>query len=358
MKFEIQTTRLHATHVSIGNEIWIEQLSKLSSNHSSCVILIDERVHELYQPDLETATRAFNRIKVLTIPSGEQSKSVQQYSKLVDEALHWGVKRNTLLVAIGGGVTGDLAGFVASTLLRGLPLVHIPTTVLAMVDSSIGGKTGVNHQSGKNLIGAFYQPSAIIIDLTFLQTLPDKEWNCGFGEILKYGCISDPGIFELLAPNRSWRQIDHLDELLAACAHIKADIVTKDELETGERAFLNYGHTFAHALEQVTEYKRFAHGEAVFVGLIAATWLSAKLGAPVNPDLLLAYKEVFKLATQDLMGELPRLIDTMYRDKKVMGSELTLVLLNDYGNPITTEFSDVTLLRDAWAFALNNSHSE
>lgn len=352
MHFNINTTRTHSCTVTVQKGTIRSLSDYIEKNESNCFILIDENVFQLYRSELEKGFGTSEKVHFVRIPSGEKSKSIREYERLVDFMLNNGVRRNSVVLAIGGGVTGDLSGYVAASVHRGLRLIHVPTTLLAMVDSSIGGKTGINHSSGKNLIGAFYQAESILMDPDFLQTLPEREWNCGFGEILKYACISDPEIFDQIGTVSSWKEISSMDDLISSCARIKAEIVMRDELETGERAFLNYGHTFAHALEQVTNFSRFAHGEAVYVGLVAATWLSAELNASVDVQRLLKYRDLFNLDTSGLELKIDELIEVMHRDKKMTSDSLKLILIDSFGSPKLVTFNDYTLLKRAWSFSI------
>lgn len=352
MKFNIETSRNHSCKAVVNKGLRSNLHEYINEDQASCFVLIDENVANLYRSEIENGLKSGLEVHFITIPSGEKSKSMHEFQRLADYLLTNGVRRNSTILAVGGGVTGDLSGFVAASVHRGLRLIHIPTTLLAMVDSSIGGKTGINHPSGKNLLGAFYQPEAILIDSDFLMTLPEREWNCGFGEILKYACISDPGLFEKIGTVSSWKDISNLDMLIASCAQIKAGVVMRDELESGERAYLNYGHTFAHALEQVTNFSRFAHGEAVYIGLIAATWLSAECGAMVDVERLLKYRDLFELDTSGLESKIDELIEVMHRDKKMTTNSLKIILLDSFGSPKIVTFSDYTLLKRAWSFSL------
>jgi 3-dehydroquinate synthase len=352
MQFNIDTKRHHSTRVVVQKGLFNLLRDYVDFSSSKNFVLIDENVLELYRSEVESLFGSGSESHVISIPHGEKSKSMDLYVRLTDFLLENGVRRNSKVFAIGGGVTGDLAGFVAASVHRGLRLIHVPTTLLAMVDSAIGGKTGINHQTGKNLIGAFYQADSVLIDTDFLKSLPVREWNCGFGEVLKYGCISKPVIFDQVGEITDWNQISDLDALIADCANIKAGVVMRDELESGERAFLNYGHTFAHALEQVTNFSRFAHGEAVYLGLIAATWLSSKLGANVNVDTVLRYKKLFNLDTSGLELKLDELIHAMHRDKKMNSETLKLILLDSFGSPKIVTFDDYTLLKQAWTFSI------
>ncbi len=210
----------------------------------------------------------------LVVDEGESTKSVEQVAKLLSSLATLKIPRTGTVVALGGGVIGDLAGFVAATYLRGVAFVQVPTTLLAMVDSSVGGKTGVNLPEGKNLVGAFHQPRLVVADLDTLATLPAREFNAGMAEVIKYGAIRDRALFDRVA-NGVTPQDDDLAEIVEKCVAIKARIVERDEFETkGERALLNFGHTLGHAIEKAGGYTRYLHGEAIALGLRAAAWLS------------------------------------------------------------------------------------
>lgn len=355
MLIELMTNRSKSTLIKIGVDFLQPEFKMQKEGHGKkAVLILDENVDKLHPQVFEHLDHLYDDLLKIVVPQGESSKSLSMFADILNKALHHGVRRSTVVYVAGGGVTGDLGAFVAASLLRGLPLVHIPTTLLAMVDSSIGGKTGINHDTGKNLIGAFYQPDIVLMDMSFLSTLPQREWNCGMGEVLKYACISDPAIFDYANHDVVTSNTELLSELVFTCAKIKSDIVRDDELESGLRAFLNYGHTFAHALESFTGYKRFAHGEAVYIGLVAATWLSAQLGASVDTDRLLRWKSTFNLSTRDLTTQTQELILKMEHDKKNTESALRLILLRKWGEPYITDFKNGELLRNAWEYALEN----
>jgi 3-dehydroquinate synthase len=220
-----------------------------------------------------------------------------------------------------------------------------------MVDSSIGGKTGVNHATGKNLIGAFYQPERILMDTDLLTTLPEREWRCGLGEVLKYGMISDPSLLDVdySATDVDWPTI------ISKSARFKVRTVEEDELEQGIRAYLNYGHTFGHALEAVTGYTRFAHGEAVFIGMVAAAQFGKSLGHRVDPDVLLRHAPLFKLDTRGLVDRIPDLMAAMFMDKKIKGSVIRFILVDPVGSPFIQEVDAPDDIAQAWRFALTNA---
>lgn len=279
------------------------------------VVVTDRHLAELYPEPLSRWGAP------LVVPPGEQSKSLAQTAALYDQLVERGVNRRTALVAVGGGVVGDLAGFVAATFLRGLPLVQVPTTLLAMVDSSLGGKVGVDLPSGKNLVGAFYPPKAVLCDPDVLATLPPREWSGGMAEVIKHAILDSPEFF---------RDLDRPPaDLIERAAAVKIAVVTRDPYEQGERAHLNLGHTLGHALETVTGYARFHHGEAVALGLLAATRLSRELGV-LEQDFEPALEE--RLRRSGLPVRLPAglswepIAAAMARDKKNVDGRLTFVL--------------------------------
>jgi 3-dehydroquinate synthase len=293
------------------------------------------------------------RAAVATVPAGEASKCMGQLAKLYDALYDLAADRKTAVVAVGGGVIGDLAGFAAATYNRGLPLVMVPTSLLAMVDSSVGGKTGINHPKGKNLIGAFHQPAGVWIDLAHLQTLPEREYLSGLAEVAKYGVILDEKFFEYLEANaksvrdRKW---PGLDEIVAHCCRLKADVVGKDEHETtGLRAVLNYGHTFAHAYETCAGYGTLLHGEAVAIGMTDAAKLAHKMGL-VGADFVQRQSKLLEaiwLRTEpDAEFVTDDLISVMKRDKKAAGGKMRFILPTRLG--AVELFDDVpeSLVRD------------
>lgn len=279
------------------------------------------------------------RAALAVVPAGEASKSLPMASALYDQLAGLPADRSTLVVAVGGGVVGDLAGFAAATYNRGLPLLMVPTTLLAMVDSSVGGKVGINHPKGKNLIGAFHQPAGVWIDTAFLATLPDREYRSGLAEVVKYGVILDAEFFNFLEGNTGGilaRQADNLEHVVARSCRLKADVVEQDEREeTGLRAVLNYGHTFAHAFETVGGYGTWLHGEAVAAGMVCASRLAERLGLiPAE----ITERQVRLLGAFGLpVTPLPdwpadALVDVMRRDKKAQAGRLRFVLPTRLGH--------------------------
>lgn len=245
-------------------------------------VVTNPPVAQLYLPAVEEAVkRSGYEVTPVVIPEGEEHKDLKTLGEIYDRMIAARLERKSCVMALGGGVVGDMAGFAAATFLRGIPYVQVPTTLLAQVDSSVGGKTGVNHRDGKNLIGVFYQPRLVLIDVAVLQSLPRRELIAGLAEVIKYGIIEDPDLFGLLEEKieqiiRCDRKI--LSQIIAASCAIKARVVEKDEREEDYRAVLNFGHTLGHALEAATDYKKFLHGEAVGVGMVKAAAISTRLG--------------------------------------------------------------------------------
>jgi len=324
-------------------------------NQNKIFVLIDENVNHLHSDKVAKLVSDFKDIHLIEIPEGESSKSVQDWTNITNTILDIGIERSTPILGVGGGVTGDLAGFVAATVLRGVPLIHMPTTLLAMVDSSIGGKTGVNHATGKNLVGSFYQPDAVFSDISFLETLEQKEWVTGMAEILKYAAIRNPELFEVmeelihqpLTPKKRWV------EVVEESARIKAEIVQEDTLEAGKRAYLNFGHTFGHALEKIAGFGKITHGEAVFVGMIAACHFSQELGHPVSDARFSPFLSLYKKQMTPLTIDTGELLEAMKSDKKVKDNTIRLVLLNEWGSPYLYSCKDNSMLKNSWSYTLD-----
>jgi 3-dehydroquinate synthase len=281
----------------------------------------------------------------ILIEDGERYKNLNTVARILDALVKAQADRSTVLIAIGGGVIGDMVGFSAATYLRGIPIVHVPTTLLAQVDSAIGGKTGVNHPLGKNLIGSFHAPSLVVADPIVLETLPRRELRAGLYEVIKYGVISDPTLLDRMRDSIAAifnRDGDAIAPLVSASCRIKAEVVSADEHESGLRRILNFGHTVGHALEAVTKYKQFRHGEAVGYGMLAALALGVARG--VTPKAL--FEEVEALIRQ--LGPLPSVADisakdvyaAIGRDKKVVAGTLHFVAAAGRGT--TVELTDVT----------------
>jgi 3-dehydroquinate synthase len=311
-------------------------------------IVTDATVARLHLAKLEASLAASSIVHdAVVVPAGESSKSFPELAGLCDRLLALGVERNDVVVAFGGGVVGDLAGFAAAIVRRGVALIQAPTTLLAQVDSSLGGKTGINSRLGKNLIGAFHQPRAVFADVALLDTLPEREMRAGYAEVVKYALLGDRPFFEWLEANGSRVVARNSPELLRAvsrCCEAKARIVARDETETDERALLNLGHTFAHALEAAAGYgDRLLHGEAVAIGMAMAFRLSARLGhcPAAHVDRLESHLARIGLPTtaRSVTGALPRaadLLDIMRQDKKARSGAIALVLVRGIGEAFLT----------------------
>jgi 3-dehydroquinate synthase len=281
----------------------------------------------------------------ILIPDGERHKNLQAVSKIYEALIRAGADRGSAIVAVGGGVIGDTAGFAAASFLRGIALAHVPTTLLAQVDSSIGGKVGVNHALGKNLIGAFHQPRVVAIDPLLLRTLPRREFRSGLYEVVKYGMIASRALFERLASHTKAvfaRDPAILVPAIVESCRIKADVVSKDERESGLRRILNFGHTIGHALEAVTHYRRFRHGEAIAYGMLGAADLAVERGALVEADRQALANMITKLGPLPAVADLAidGLVEAIRRDKKVINGRLHFVLPVSIGATATVD--DVT----------------
>jgi len=276
------------------------------------------------------------RDEPVIVSDGERFKNLQTVSRIYDALIRADADRGAVLVAVGGGVIGDMAGFAAATYLRGITLVHVPTTLLAQVDSAIGGKVGVNHPQGKNLIGAFHQPALVAVDPSLVDTLPRREFRAGLYEVVKYGMIADRALFDRVAANLTAlfaRQTVVLEPVIAACCRIKAGIVENDEREHGVRKILNFGHTAGHALEAVTKYRRFRHGEAVAYGMLTASELAVARGAMQAEDRDALARLIVQLGPLPPVGDLTaaQVVQAMRRDKKILNGRLRFVITPKIG---------------------------
>jgi len=316
----------------------------------SAAVVSNEVVAPLYLDRL-TPALADLRHHAVILPDGEQHKSLETLNTIYTELLEHRYDRNTTLIALGGGVVGDITGFAAASYQRGVNFIQIPTTLLAQVDSSVGGKTGVNHPLGKNMIGAFYQPQCVIIDTDTLDTLDERQLSAGIAEIIKYGLIGDPAFFEWLEANMERlraRDAEALTYAIRRSCENKAAVVAADEREGGKRALLNLGHTFGHAIETGMGYGAWLHGEAVGCGMVMAAQLSARLGWLSADDVERATRLIAR-------GGLPvapppemdadRFLELMAVDKKVIDGSLRLVLLRAIGEAVVTADFDPAALR-------------
>jgi len=313
-------------------------------------IVSNETVAPIYLERLKSSLSAYSPVEII-LPDGEKYKTLNTIDSIVGQLLESRCDRNTTIIALGGGVIGDMTGFTAACYMRGVPFIQIPTTLLSQVDSSVGGKTGVNHAKGKNMIGAFYQPKCVLIDIATLNTLPDKELSAGLAEIIKYGLIRDSEFLRWLEKNMSQlraRDPEALEyAIYQSCRH-KAEIVAADEREKGNRALLNLGHTFGHAIEAGMGYGKWLHGEAVAAGLAMAAELSCRLGWLKRSDVEMTESILMQAGLPTRAPcELP--VEEMQRhmavDKKVADGKLRLVLMKSLGDAvITDEFPESSLV--------------
>ena len=331
----------------------LEPLERSLGDVSHVLLIADEAVATRWAEPLAQQLGERYRCDLARIASGEPSKSLEMLGQLWDWMLASGADRRSVVVAVGGGVVGDLAGFAAATYARGLRLVQIPTTLLAMVDSSVGGKTGINLEGGKNLVGAFWQPSLVLIDTATLSTLDDRTYRSGLGEVIKYGVIEDAEFFAWLEQNAAAlvdRQPAALSHAIRRSCEIKAAVVADDERETsGRRAILNYGHTFAHAIENTAGYGNLLHGEAVTIGMTMAAELARLLGR-VDAGFVQRQRELIGrcgLPAQWQAADPEQMIPVMKTDKKVAHASLRFVLPTRIGHVELVACDDLALIERA-----------
>lgn len=319
----------------------------------SVVIITDKNVASYHlKPLLKNLLHHKFQPITITIPAGEMQKNLSRTNSIYTEMLKKKIPRSSAIIAFGGGVVGDLAGFVAATYQRGIKLIQVPTTLLAQVDSSIGGKVGINHKLGKNMIGAFHQPAYVWMDADYLKTLPRREIICGIGEVIKYGVIQDAELFEFLESNLD--KILNLDNesvmhVQAQCASIKAEIVSQDEKESGIRAILNCGHTIGHGLESAGRYKLLKHGEAVLLGMAAESFIAKEMKLldveSYNRLISLIYRVPIKVRLASL--KISDIISAMGRDKKRIDKKLRFVLPTKLGEVKIVDYVDEKLIQKA-----------
>jgi 3-dehydroquinate synthase len=320
--------------IQIGRN-WIDSLGARLAPHFAarpCTLVTNPEIGRLWaKPVLESLNRAGYTVGYCEVPAGEEHKTLATVSLIYDRMIAGQQTRQSGVIALGGGVIGDMAGFAAATMLRGIALIQLPTTLLAMVDSSVGGKTGVNHPLGKNLIGAFWQPTYVGIELDFLETLPERELKSGMAEVIKYGVIADEALFEYLEQNMERalaREPRVLTRLITRCCQIKAEVVGQDERESGMRAILNFGHTFGHAAEALAQYRTINHGEGVAMGMIAAARLACRRGLIRENDVDRLQALVRRAGLPEKM--LPFTAEEYWRamssDKKVRDGKIGFVL--------------------------------
>ena len=331
--------------IVIGNSIDDEVVAFVRAAGYSArgMIVTDTNVGALHAGRIaEALARAGLHAEIAVIPAGESSKSLTQADRLFTRAIELGLDRRSPIIALGGGVVGDLAGFVAATYMRGVPFIQLPTSLLAQVDSSVGGKVAVNHPLGKNLIGAFYQPDAVFMDLGLLATLPAREIWAGLGEIIKYGIICDADFFVWLEEHSA--QVLALDpaaaaHMIARSCEIKADVVRQDEREGGLRRILNFGHTIAHAIEKETGYVRYRHGEAVAIGMIGAAKISEEMGLLPAADRQRIEQLICAMGLpQRAEGVTANaMYEDLFHDKKTVGGRIHWVLVEGIGTVVVRD---------------------
>ena len=350
---------MRIVHVDLGSksyDIEIERgllphvggkIKTLLPKAEKIAIITDSHIRPLYASILqESLEKEGLVVTVLTFPAGEESKNLKTLGSLYDRLAEAGLTRSDGVVALGGGVTGDMGGLAAATFLRGIAFVQIPTSLLATVDSSVGGKVAIDLSGGKNLVGAFYQPKAVYIDPDVLKTLPARYLHDGLAEVIKYGCIMDKELFMRLEKIQNDAELlACAEEIIETCCNIKARIVERDEFDTGERMLLNFGHTLGHAVEKTFRFDRYSHGEGVGIGMVLLTRQSEKLGLTESgtSDRIAALLQKFHLpVTVDMQQE--DFLQAIALDKKKRGSHLTLILLKNIGESFLqkVEFSELT----------------
>lgn len=332
--------RAYPIHIGEDALSLLPELIAATGQRGAIGVVTDSQVGPLYAARVEEEIAKTGKRHVThTFPAGEENKRLARIEEICGTFLDAGLDRASLIIALGGGVVGDVAGYAAASFMRGVPFIQIPTTIVAQVDSSVGGKTGVNHPLGKNTIGAFHQPAGVLIDMTMLRSLPDRELRAGLAEVIKHGVIRDEALFAHME--------DHADAILACdlCAleipvvrscEIKAGVVASDEFENGARADLNYGHTFGHAIEAVTEYKHFLHGEAVALGMCAAGYLARQLGMVDDSFIVRQEACIARFGLPTRWADLP-VDDTlvaMRKDKKVRAGAMKFIVAERIGSVV------------------------
>lgn len=347
--------RGYEIQIGSGNLDEIGSLLITTEPIAHAVLVTDENVADYATVVANSLAENGANVDILTIEAGEKSKSIEIAAALWEGVLSAGADRKSLVVAVGGGVVGDLAGFIAATFARGLSFVQVPTTLLAQVDSSVGGKTGINLSHAKNMVGCFWQPRFVLIDTHVLRSLSERDYAAGLAEVIKYGVIQDAEFFEYLEQHvfeLTSRDDAVLRHVVSRCCQLKAEVVQDDERETsGRRAILNYGHTFAHALEAASGYGELLHGEAVSIGMMCAARLAHAMGR-IEESLITRQHALLQavglpVSAPDL--DIDQLMDLMMHDKKVEYGRLRFILPTRMGHVELVADVDPELVRDAWA---------
>jgi 3-dehydroquinate synthase len=332
------------------NAISEKNLVPLLKNHNKTLLISDDGVPSKIVREVTAVCKPSTKVFQIILQHGEQAKSVQNFQKILNFLADNNFDRTDLIVAVGGGVVGDISGFVASSYLRGIQFIQIPTTLLAQVDSSVGGKTAINILSGKNLVGAFYNPKGVIIDTNVLHSLPNRQLKAGLAEVIKYAFIQNKALFSLLKkyPKKILSK-DHkiIEEIIFLSLQTKARIVTKDEKENGIRAILNFGHTFGHAIEAHGKYKKILHGEAVAKGMRIASKISylENLISEKEYEEVIALLQKYEFDLSVDQYKYRELKPYIFRDKKIKAGKLNLILLNKLSNAVVTNAFDAKNLQ-------------
>ena len=329
-----------------------KNIAPLLKEHKKTLIITDDGVPQKIVKKVTAACKPSTKVFEIILQQGEKAKSIQNFQKILNFLAESNFDRTDLIIAVGGGVVGDISGYVASSYLRGIPFIQIPTTLLAQVDSSVGGKTAINISAGKNLVGAFYNPKGVIIDTSVLKTLSNREFKAGLAEVIKYALIKNKSLFSLLKRHPKEILLMHhkiIEEIIFASIHTKAQIVTQDEKENGIRAILNFGHTFGHAIEAHGKYKKILHGEAVAKGMKVASRISflENLISEKEYKKVISLLEMFEFDLSLNQYNYEELKPYILRDKKIKAGRLNLVLLNQLSNATVTSAFDTKNLKKA-----------
>lgn len=321
-------------HIHLGSVVNLSWWKK-EMNHSKIILICDQRVKELYRLVLKKLEKDNPKMECYSFNFGEENKTFQTLELICQQLAHSQVDKHSLIVAMGGGVVGDVVGMAAMIYNRGTPFIQIPTTLLAQIDSSVGGKVAINLAEGKNLVGGFYQAQQVIIDPLFLTTLPCEHWKSGMGEVIKTAALFDEKLFSTLERHNVMTIQEEMEEIISQCVLHKASVVTEDFYEKDKRMLLNYGHTFGHAIEHYFHYQRYSHGEAVALGMVIANAIAVHLGflsLEVSERFIELLKR-YELPTV-LTISIDSLFEAVYRDKKRRDDAVYMIFLNDIGNPI------------------------
>lgn len=341
-KLDVNTSKPYCVYIENGLRHQMADRINKCNMGGKPVVITDENVYSYYEDYIQSMLKELNADdRLIVLPAGEAQKNIHQLSNIYEQLAEMGVTRDDALIAIGGGVIGDITGFAAATFLRGIGFIQVPTTLLADVDSSVGGKTAINLKAGKNLAGAFYQPNMVLIDPEFLQTLPPEQMACGMAEVIKTACIQDAAFFEALKKDMP------MDEMIERCCQIKIDVVEQDERDKGIRMILNFGHTAGHGIEKLTGYGALTHGHAVAIGM----QLIVDAGEVAGLTKAGTSEQLKRLLQKHQLGvELPEnvtidaVIDEMKTDKKNLYGKLNLVVLKEIGQSdvVAMTFNEVS----------------